>query len=190
VSRRVQRGQALVELALVLPIFVLALFGVIDGAGLIYASNQLSQAAREGARVAAVEASWVGLGPPQYPSCVASQSQITAANPGAYVCPPSTSALLGDVVSAVNQMTVGFGPIPTADVYLSCNAGGTTDPAPTGDWTGDGSTTCDVANGAGDLVSVRVVYQYNPLTPIAGSIIGSVQLSGSATMVINGVGHP
>jgi hypothetical protein len=40
------------------------------------------------------------------------------------------------------------------------------------------------------LVSVRVVYQYNPLTPIAGSIIGSVQLSGSATMVINGVGHP
>ena len=181
------RGQALVEFALFLPIFLLILFGIVDGARLVYANNQLSQAAREGARVAAVEASQVGA---TGPACVASESQITSSHPGAYVCPADAAALKADVVSAVNRMTVGLGQIPPSDVFLACDVGDTSDPAPTGDWTDATATWPDcggsgVPNGAGDVVSVRVVYQFNPITPIAGSIVGTVALSGSASMVIN-----
>ena len=53
-------GQALVEFALVIPIFLLLLFGLIDGGRYVYMSNVLSQAAREAARVGAAEASWIG----------------------------------------------------------------------------------------------------------------------------------
>jgi TadE-like protein len=190
-TRHRGQGQSLVEFALVLPLFMLAFFGVIDGARLVYTNSQLSQAAREGARVAAVEASSIGS---TDPSCVSTESQITPARPGAHVCPTDTSALKADVVSAVNRMAVGLGPIAT--VYLSCDAGtGHGDPAPTGAWTeasgllypmcADSVSLGAAPSDAGSLVSVRIVYQYNPITPIAGSIIGSLSLSASATMVIN-----
>jgi Flp pilus assembly protein TadG len=50
-------GQALVEFALVLPIFLLLLFGLIDVGRLVYTWNALNQAAREGARYGSV-AGW------------------------------------------------------------------------------------------------------------------------------------
>ena len=48
-------GQALVEFALVLPIFLLLLFGLIDVGRLVYVSNAFNQAAREAARYGSVE---------------------------------------------------------------------------------------------------------------------------------------
>lgn len=45
-------GQSLVEFALVLPIFLLLLFGVLDGGRVIFAYNQMSQVTRDVARVA------------------------------------------------------------------------------------------------------------------------------------------
>jgi hypothetical protein len=48
------RGQALVEFALVLPIFLLLLFGLIDVGRYVYVTNSFNQAAREAARVGAV----------------------------------------------------------------------------------------------------------------------------------------
>ena len=63
VGRRRRRGQSLVEFALVLPIFLLVLFGLIDVGRYVYMNTMLSQAAREGARVASVEASWIGSTP-------------------------------------------------------------------------------------------------------------------------------
>ena len=47
-------GQALVEFALVFPVFVLILFGLIDVGRYVYTSNAISQAAREGARYGSV----------------------------------------------------------------------------------------------------------------------------------------
>jgi Flp pilus assembly protein TadG len=44
------RGQALVEFALVLPFFLLLLFGIIDMARFVYDSNSLNEIAREAAR--------------------------------------------------------------------------------------------------------------------------------------------
>jgi len=51
---RGHRGQALVELALVLPILLLMLFGIVEFGRIFNAYLVVSQAAREGARVAAL----------------------------------------------------------------------------------------------------------------------------------------
>jgi len=187
------RGQALVEFALVLPLLVLLLCGVLDGARLVYTYNTLSQAAREGARVAAVETSQMG-GVGSDPSCVASESAITTTRPGAHVCPADATALKSDVVSAVNRMTAGLGQITDSSVYLACSGGAASgEPAPTGAWDQTMVTypECDSTTGtyaptaAGSLVSVRVVYSLSPITPVISTIIGKIDLSGAATMVIH-----
>lgn len=49
------RGQSLVEFALVFPIFLLVLFGLIDIGRYVYTANAFNQAAREAARYGSVE---------------------------------------------------------------------------------------------------------------------------------------
>ncbi|MFZ5853267.1 MAG: TadE/TadG family type IV pilus assembly protein [Chloroflexota bacterium] len=53
--RRRSAGQALVEFALAIPIFVFLLFGLIDLGRLVYINNALAEAAREGARWGSVQ---------------------------------------------------------------------------------------------------------------------------------------
>jgi Flp pilus assembly protein TadG len=48
------RGAAAVEFALVLPVLLLVIFGIIDFGRLLYAKITLAEAAREGARAAAL----------------------------------------------------------------------------------------------------------------------------------------
>lgn len=48
------RGQAMVEFALVFPIFVVVLFGLIDVGRFVYVANAISQGVREGARYGSV----------------------------------------------------------------------------------------------------------------------------------------
>ena len=52
--RRWGRGQALVEFALVLPVFVILLFGIIDFGRYVYTMNAIGNGAREGARSGSV----------------------------------------------------------------------------------------------------------------------------------------
>ena len=49
-------GQSLVEFALVFPVFLLLLFGLIDIGRFVYTTNAVSEAAREGARFGSVMA--------------------------------------------------------------------------------------------------------------------------------------
>ena len=104
--RRPGRGQALVEFALAFPIFLALLFGLIDGAHLVYTYNSVAQSARQGARIASVEAPYVGMTAP----C------------GAPVCPATTTALRADVLTAANRMNPG---VTITGITLSC--GGTAD---------------------------------------------------------------
>lgn len=53
---RRERGQALVEFGLVLPILLLLIFGLVDFGRAVYAQNALSEAARDGARWGSVQA--------------------------------------------------------------------------------------------------------------------------------------
>jgi hypothetical protein len=183
---RRERGQTLVEFALALPLFVLIIFGVLDVGRFVYANSVLSQAAREGARLAATEGAWVGL---TGGACVSSAASISSSNPGAHVCPSDAAAMKANVVAAAHRMTTAVGTL--SGVYLSCNAGDGVDPAPAGAWTeSSAGNGCDDAFGTylgatGDLVSVRVVHDFQPITPIINSIVGSLSLSGSASMVIH-----
>ena len=57
---RRSRGQALVEFALVIPLVILLFMGVFDFGRAVFAYNSLSNAAREGARVAIVDQTVTG----------------------------------------------------------------------------------------------------------------------------------
>ncbi len=173
--RRSGRGQTLVEFAIVLPIFVVMLFGLLDAARFVYMNSVVSQAAREGARLGAVEASWIGS---TDPSC---------GSIGGPVCPATAAALKTDILAAANRMVAPFGSISSADLFLSCDpATGTT---PTGNWTTGTACTGTVGTTAGtgapgNLISVRVVLTFTPFTP-GLSQLGTITTSGSATMVSN-----
>ncbi|HEX5465236.1 MAG TPA: TadE/TadG family type IV pilus assembly protein [Candidatus Limnocylindrales bacterium] len=68
-------GQGLVEFALVLPLILLLLFGAIDLGRAVYAYNTVANAARQGARVAAVNQIQTS------PDCVESKPVEDPANP-------------------------------------------------------------------------------------------------------------
>ncbi len=173
--RRSGRGQTLVEFALVLPIFVVMLFGLLDTARFVYMNSVVSQAAREGARLGAVEASWIGS---TDPSC---------GTTGGPVCPATAAALQADVLAAANRMVAPFASISSANLYISCDPA--TGTAPTGNWTTGTACTGTVGTTAGtgapgNLISVRVVLTFTPFTP-GLSQLGTITTSGSATMVSN-----
>lgn len=54
------RGQTLAEFALVLPVLLLVMMGILDFGRAVFAYNTLSNAARDGARVAIVDQTVVG----------------------------------------------------------------------------------------------------------------------------------
>ncbi len=161
---RRRRGQTLVEFALVLPIFLFILFALIDVGRYVYLNSTLSQAAREGARVASVEAGWMGKSDA---SCGA------AAGP---VCPANLSALRTDILAGANRMMQPFATIPLTDLYTSCDDATAPNPVTT--------QTC-ADNQTLSLASVRVVSTYRPLTPLISSIFPTIPTQASATMVIN-----
>jgi Flp pilus assembly protein TadG len=163
-------GQSLVEFALVLPIFVLLLFGLLDMGRAVYVNNTLSQVTREAARLAAAQASWVGETTSTEPTC------NTAGGP---VCPADVATLKANLDVAANQMAVGLGPIPSGQIYVQCNP--STSAAPTGAWTG---STCNTRT-SGSLISVRIAYTFQMITPVVGQIANNLSLSATTTMVIN-----
>jgi Flp pilus assembly protein TadG len=164
-ARGRDRGQTLVEFALVFPIFILLLFAVIDGGRYVFANSTVSNAAREAARLASVEASWRGS---TDPSCG------TAGGP---VCPANDGLLLAHITTAANRQMAPFGSV--SNVYLACSASGSA--PPTGAWTG---SSC-ASPSAGGRVSVRVTYTWKAITPVIGNIMGTITTTGSSTVVIN-----
>ena len=160
------RGQSLVEFALVLPLFLLLLFGLVDGGRLVYHHSVLSQAAREGARLASVEASWIG------------STDAGCGSTNGPTCPASATAMKTDIVTAANRMITPFSSVTSAVVFVRCDASGGT---PTGNWTG---STCS-SNASGNVASVRVTGTFRPITPVISQLIGNVAMSASTSMVIN-----
>jgi Flp pilus assembly protein TadG len=177
-------GQGLVEFALVLPIFLLILFGLIDAGRYVYMNSVLSQAAREGARLAAAEARWIGKTTTDDPSCVANAGLITSANPGAHVCPATptgaSNSLEADIRAAANRMIAPFGSVQ--NLHFLCQPTGTAAPA---NWA-SAPSDCTVANrtASKSVVWVRVELTFQPITPVIGST-WTFTTSGSATMAIN-----
>ncbi len=79
---RPRRGQALVEFALVIPIFLLLLFGIIDFSRFVYGNNALNEVAREAARQGTVARRPVVCASLARVACVQTlvQTRVTAIN--------------------------------------------------------------------------------------------------------------
>lgn len=100
------RGAAAVEMAIVLPVLVLLCFGIIDFSRMLNAHLQLSQASREGVRLAA-------LGSGGYtPAQVTQRAKDAAPNPGftnnAISVDPPSMCSSASTLTATAKVTVHY----------------------------------------------------------------------------------
>ncbi len=150
------RGQAMVEFALVLPILLLLVLGIISYGLYINANVTLQQAARIGARAASV-GDTVGC-----PGDSA-QQEMSSGQP---------TTIYGVVDDEVNQgMGLNVGSGSSAQSVLT--------PPPT-------LQTTDPQNqsSTNSLVTVSVTLPYHPLVPFPGLLPSSMTLTQSYTMMI------
>jgi hypothetical protein len=159
--RRRSRGQALVEFAVVFPVIVLLGFGLVDVGRAVFEYNTLTNAARQGARVAVV-------------------NQLDPASPGPWGCDESKPVedpsapqwtFRGCAVAAGSS--IGVGPADVTITYF----------APPG-------TTVTCSSGSihvGCIASVTTVATYRPITPIAGSIIGTISMTTTSQIPVERV---
>jgi Flp pilus assembly protein TadG len=149
------RGQTLVEFALILPIFVLLLVGIFDFGRAIYAYNTIANAAREAVRVAIVD---------QNCDVIGTEAQnraglgLTWAPTVAQPCGPATSDISIRFLNSNGTTPSGsddcLQPDATPGVPLGC------------------------------LVEVTVRYRYNAATPIISNLVGTLNLTASTRQAV------
>ena len=142
-----------------LPIFLVVVFGVVDFGRAVFNYNTLAEAAREGARVASVQADWIG------------ESGVCRLSDG---CPANTGIFRARVEEAVRAHSIGLGTVPSADILITCFL-------PDGS---GASTDCAASNDAGGTVRVEVRFPYTLFRPIAAQFVGPIDLRAQTTMTI------
>jgi len=167
--RRPGAGQALLEFALILPLFLIMLMGVIDVGRAIWAQNSLSSAAREGARFAIVHGGSASTACPVGPAGPDAVIPVASAS-----CPypsPSTQSIKDAVIAAANAA----GTSVTVTVCYGTGCSGDTNAVISG------QTATDVR---GTPVTVGVTSRINLITPsLLG--MGGFGIASSTTMVVN-----
>jgi Flp pilus assembly protein TadG len=158
-SRKCGPGQTLVEFALVIPVILLLAFGFIDIGRLVFDYNTLTNAARQAARVAAVNQLDPASGPTE---CLYNRPIVDPSDPhwtfrGCAVAAGRTVGV------ADSDVTIGYSAPP--GTTLSC------------------SPTVNV----GCIASVTLVHTFSPITPIAGSIVGPVVMTTTSQMPVERV---
>lgn len=166
-TRRGQRGQSLVEFAIILPVFIMLLVGIFDFGRVVWANDAVATAAREGARFAIVhggsESTDCPVGPP------APDLFIPAASADCPYPSPSKQAIKDRAMSWLT----GVGGTPTVSV---CYGAVTTC---SGDVDDSGAT-----NARGTEVTVTVSASIGLAAPsLLG--FGGFTVSGSSTMLVN-----
>lgn len=156
-NARASRGQAMVEFALIIPVFLMLLFALLDFGRVVFAQQAVTQAAREGARTAMVAA----LDP----------TISTAACPG--------TGTYCRIRTAAKAQAAGINLTDTNITGASSCASGFTDS--TGTCFYPSGVTCgDPTNPPPVVVNVQVTVQL--LTPILSNLMGgSFQPSASST---------
>jgi len=177
-------GQSLVEFALVGPMILLVVFGVVDFGRAYFHQNQLTNAAREGARLAILRDHMCNtvVGPSS--DCSANAAGMT----GASVC----QAILneGDLIATGNwhcsEGTSSAGQLPAAGTGAANNAYVEIDQFPT---SASSTTACDATTLPGSSmasnywytprgtgyhsVEVKIDYYFRPLTPLVSGLFPS-----------------
>ena len=138
------------------PVIALLAFGFIDVGRAVFAYNTLTDAARQAARVAAVNQIDPVSGPWE---CHENKPVEDPANPGWTFrgCAVATGSTVGVVPAGV---TVAYAPPPGSAI------------------------DCTNALNVGCIVTVTVTSQYTPITPVAGSVIGPISMSATSSMPI------
>jgi Flp pilus assembly protein TadG len=158
--RQESRGQALVEFALIVPVFILLLVGLFDLGRGVFAFNTISNAAREAARVAIVDQDCTTIKNEAIKQAVS--LGIAASDVSVYIW-DYTPANAGDFTDTANHRR-------------ACGATpGTTEcpqTLPVANEQGSVSTGC--------VVEVLVNYQYSAATPIIGKIVGTFTMSAKS----------
>lgn len=146
-----ERGVSLVEFAMILPLLLLLIFGIIEFGRLISARETVNQATRNSARYGSANQVTVN-GVPQYLDC----DLIRAAG-------TDTGGL---VTITASEITVAYDNGPGTGSYGSCPAGGS------------GPNENSIASG--DRVIVTVSTQLDLMTPIISQFFGgSVTLTST-----------
>lgn len=154
--RRDERGQSLVEFAFMFPLIALLAFGFIDIGRAAFQQNTLADAAREAARVAAVNQVDPASGPWQ---CIANKPVEDPAAPGWTFrgCAMAAGKVIG---------------VKGADVTVDYAA-------PPGT-----SLECEADVNVGCIAIVTVVSEYFPITPVAGTLIGKIKMRATSEMPV------
>lgn len=164
------RGQAMVEFALVAPLFFLLLFSIIEFGRAVYYIQMLNNAAREGARYAIVHG-----GPGWKAGCESGPFPATPAYATAISCDPNGDKVVAATKSAAIAIIDSTANAFIVDVRWCANDGNIADcPGPHGDGN----------NGRNQTVKVSVTYTFQPM--IAGVVpLPTFTLTGESTLVIN-----
>lgn len=162
IRRRGERGQTLVEFALILPVFILLLVGLFDIGRAVYAFNTISNASREAVRVAIVDQDCAYI--VQQATNRAVSLGLTASNVSVYVWDAS-AATAGDfsAASATTHRADCGTPPGTAECPQS-------------------STEAKILVGC--VIEVTVRYQYTAATPIIGNLLGVINMSATTRQPI------
>jgi len=162
--RRGSRGQALMEFAIVLPVFLAMLLAIVDVGRVVWANNSLANAAREAARFAIVHGGSAGtacpVGPPG-PDVIFPPVSASCPYPS-----PSTQA----IVDVARQFAFAGG---TNIVVEVCYGTGCS---------GNAHTQATNARGTRVTVTVRSDVQL-----VAGVFLGLADytVTGQSTMLVN-----
>lgn len=150
--RRLRReeGANLVEAAIALPMLLMLIFGVIDGARYIAARNTVNSASHEGARYG----SSVGLGPSgnyRFVECDAIRD--------------AALAVTGRANIDASDITVEYDEGPGTAVFATCPIGASPD-----------ATTVRM----GDRVLVTVTRSFTPISPLIGPLFPPLNIASES----------
>jgi Flp pilus assembly protein TadG len=166
-SRTAGRGQALVETALVLPLFLMLLVGVVDMGRAVWATTSLNSAAREATRFAIVHGGSTLTPCPVGTWDPSNIRTITADASCPYPSPSKQS-----IIDAATAAAMAGGSNVTVTVCYGVGCTGNTD------------TPTSNGNRRGESITVVISSTVNLIVP---ALLGrsSFALSGSSTMLVN-----
>jgi Flp pilus assembly protein TadG len=168
-----QRGQGLAEFALVFPIIVLLLVAVFDIGRGVYAYTSIANAARQGARVAAVNQLYPDVSDTTCNENMPVEDISVGGSPtwSARACAAAAATSLG---LRPTNVTVSYAP-PSGSA-LACPSG----PAPA-------LPSANTPFHVGCLATVTVTYTWSPVTPIVSSFLSSISMTSTSTMPVERV---
>lgn len=171
---RAQRSQAIVEFAIIAPVLILLLFGIIDFGRVIYYYVTLNQAVNEGARTAIRSSAQLPTNSDVETSVKQHAVDVVLANP----CPN------GPVTTTAPPPNQGWIFITEPDPPATVEAlSPSLENAPGGQVWAQSNGTCSATNPARDHAPLQVTIRYNfvPFTPLIRQLTGNMIISAAAT---------